>query len=122
MLPRSVDTLSSYGTDVVHVADRSGRRTLLAAPRVGDSHGTLGPGESLKSQVTPGSWTLKLSATRARTYDVRATLAGLGRTWAPCRVEADGKRVPFAFHPHKRTMRFSANAAADGVVTVTACR
>src|SRR5262249_28667484 len=77
MLPTSVDPLGSCGNAVGHLAGRSGRRTLLAAPRVGGSHGTLGPGESLTSLVTPRTWTIKLSATQARTYDVRATLAGL---------------------------------------------
>ncbi|MBO0845667.1 MAG: glycoside hydrolase family 31 protein, partial [Nocardioides sp.] len=122
LLPRSVDTLSDYGRRVVHLADRAGRRTLLAAPRSGESDHTLGPGESLTSRVTRNGWTLRLSATRARTYDVRATLVGLSPTWKPCRAEADGKRVPFVYHPGRRVLRFAADAAAEGVVRVTACR
>ena len=121
MLPKSVDTLSDYGDGTVRLADRAARRTLLAAPRAGLSHGTLGPGESLTSKVTDGAWTLGLSASRARTYDVRATLSGIGRTWMPCRVVADGHRVPFDYFPDRRVLRFAAGVAADGVVRVTAC-
>ena len=95
MLPRTVDTLSDYGTGVVHLADQDGRRTLLAAPVAGTSHGTLGPDETLTSQATGAAWTLQLDASRARTYDMqRDPRRASRRTWEPCRVEADGQKVP----------------------------
>jgi alpha-glucosidase (family GH31 glycosyl hydrolase) len=122
MLPKSVDTLSDYGDDIVHLTDRAGRRTLLAAPVLGESDGTLGPAEALTSRVTRGAWTLRLDASQARRYDVRATLAGLGAGWKPCGIEADGHRVPFEYRAHRRVLRFAADVAADGEVVVTACR
>lgn len=122
LLPRSVDTLSHYGEGVVKLADREHRRTLLAAPAAGASAGTLGAGETLASTVTGRTWTLELEASQGRTYDVRATLAGLGRGWTPCTVEADGVEVPFTFAKHRRVLSFTADVAVDGVVRVTACR
>ena len=120
MLPTSVQTLSDYGDGVVDLGDRAGRRTLLAAPAPGESRGTLGPGETLTSRVSTRSWTLRLDATRARTYDVRATLAGLDRSWVPCGVAADGQEVPFRYGESRRLLRFSAEHAA-GEIRVTAC-
>ena len=122
MVPKSVDTLSEYGDDVVHLSDRADRRILLAAPVVGTSNGTLGPDESLTSAATRGAWTLQLDASQARSYDVRATLAGLGKDWKPCKVVADGARVPFKYRAGRQVLRFAADVAADGVVRVTACR
>ncbi|WP_296605496.1 TIM-barrel domain-containing protein [Nocardioides sp.] len=122
LLPRDVDTLSAYGEGVIGVADRAARRTLLAAPRTGAWQGTLGPGEGLRSQATGRAWTLRVAADQARRYDVRATLAGLDPDWRPCRVEADGHRVPFEYAGSRRVLRFSASIAATGGVRVTACR
>ncbi len=122
LLPRDVDTLSDYGDGVVRVADRSTRRTLLAAPRTGAWQGTLGPGETLRSEVTGRVWTLRVAAGEARTYTVRATLAGLDPDWQPCRVEAGGHEVPFEYAGSRRVLRFSAAIAATGEVRVTGCR
>ena len=122
LLPTSVDTLSDYGDDVVHLGDRADRRTLVAAPVAGEERGTLGPGESLESVATARSWTLAVDADRARTYDVQATLAGLDRDWTPCRVEADGRQVPYRYDRADRVLRFSAAAPADGRIQVLACR
>ena len=122
LLPRTVNTLSEYGDDVEGVADNADRRTLIAAPVTGRSAGTLGPGETLSSQVTSAAWTLRLDASTARTYDVQATLSGLGRDWRPCGIFADGQEVPFTFRAGQRVLLFSAATAAAGVVRVTACR
>ncbi|ABL80477.1 glycoside hydrolase, family 31 [Nocardioides sp. JS614] len=122
LLPRGVDTLSDYGDGIVRLADRAARRTLLAAPRSGTWRGALGPGETLRSEVTRGSWTLRLDAADARTYAVRATLAGLDPAWRPCEVRADGARVRFEYAPGRQVLRFSAGPAAGGEVRVSACR
>ena len=122
MLPTSVDTLSDYGDDVVHLGDRADRRTLLAVPVAGSTRGTLGVGESLTSQVTRRSWSLQVDATVPRTYDVQAALTGLDRSWRPCRVEADGQQVDFTYDRADRVLRFSADLAAAGRVSVVACR
>ncbi len=121
LLPKTVDTLSDYGTGVVRLDDETDR-TLLAAPEAGKSRSTLGPDEKLTSTVTRGAWTLQLFASQARTYDVRATLAGLDREWTPCGVEVAGESVPFEYSAGRRVLEFSADVAADGVVKVTACR
>ncbi|WP_141012837.1 TIM-barrel domain-containing protein [Nocardioides sambongensis] len=123
MLPRSVDTLSEYGEDVEGLVDLTDaeRRVLLAAPRNGETRGTLGPDESYTSTVSRDGWTLGLAASQDRTYDFRATLAGVGRTWTPCRVEVGGKRVPFSYRPARRVLQFAATVPADGEVRVTTC-
>jgi len=122
MLPTSVDTLSDYGDDVVHLGDRADQRSLVAAPVAGEHRSTLGPGESVESTATARSWTLTLDADRARTYDVQATLAGLDRDWKPCSVQADGQQVPYDYDRADRVLRFSAAAPADGRIQVLACR
>ena len=122
LLPRGVDTLSDYGDGVVRLADRAARRTLLATPRAGTWRGALGPDETLRSEVTRGSWTLRFTAGETRTYAVRATLAGLDPAWRPCRVEADGHRMPFEYAPSRRLLRFTGAVATDGEVRVSACR
>ena len=94
--------------------------SAAAAPAAGGSRGTLGPGETLTSRVDGRTWTLRLDAARPRTYDLRATLAGLDRSWTPCRVEVDGDRVPFAYHEARRYLRVTA-PVVDGVIRVTAC-
>ncbi|GAA4377618.1 TIM-barrel domain-containing protein [Nocardioides caricicola] len=123
MLPRTVDTLSEYGdgTGIGALADAAGRRTLLAAPVAGTSRGTLGPDETLTSQVRSGAWTVRLDGAQARTYDLRATLTGLAPSWTPCRVEADGAKVPFDYDAASRVLTLSAGLAADGVLRVVAC-
>lgn len=124
MLPRTVDTLSEYGvgTGVDDLSDAAARRTLLAAPVAGSSRGTLGPDETLASQVKGGAWTLRLDAARGRTYDMQATLAGLAPSWQPCRVQADGRKVRFEYDAATRVLTFRADLAADGVLRVTGCR
>ncbi|WP_395693139.1 TIM-barrel domain-containing protein [Nocardioides sp.] len=122
LLPRSVDTLSDYGDEVVHVGDREGQRGLVAAPAPGVHQGTLGTGESLTSQVTSRAWTVSLDAVQARRYAVQATLAGLPESWAPCAVEADGHRTDFRYDRARRVLRFTADVGAQGAVRVLACR
>lgn len=123
MLPRTVDTLSEYdGAGIERLADRADRRTLLAAPAPGRSHGTLGPGEQLTSTVTDAAWTIALDAGRARRYDVQATLAALPEGWEPCAVEAGGRRVRFDFDADRRVLELSAKLGAHGTLRVTACR
>ena len=119
MLPRGVDTLSDYGTDL---ADAAHRRTLLAAPASGSWRGPLGPGETMRSTVGGRTWTLTLDAARERTYDLQATLAGLDPGWVPCRVEADGERVDFSYRAGRQVLRVKTHLAADGMLRVTACR
>lgn len=122
MLPNTVDTLSSYGDDVEHLSDHEDERGLLAAPAKGSSRGTLGPGESLTSRVTDGAWALTLEATRARTYDVRATLAALNPSWTPCEVQVDGDEVDFEYAAGTRVLSFSASSGERGEVRVVACQ
>lgn len=121
MLPKTVDTLSDYGDGVTDLQDEAGRRILLAAPRVGTTDGTLGPDETLTSEVTGNTWTLRVAASRARSYDVRAMLAGLDAGWTPCTVEVDGQSVPFEYDAERDVLRFTADLATDGQVVVTAC-
>ncbi len=131
MLPSSVDTLSEYGGGaVVRLADRTDERGLVAVPKRGKRSATLGPGESLTSRATKKVWTLKLDAEQARTYDVKANLAGLvkkaqkkkGKDWRPCSVTADGSPAAFTYNRKKGVLRVTAELGAQGRLKVTACR
>lgn len=122
MLPRTVDTLSGYGRGLQHLAAAARRRTLLAAPATGRSKQVLGSGETLTSRFAGRTWTLRLSARGARRYDVQATLSGLGRSWTPCGVTADGRHVRFGYETATRVLTFSARVARAGTIRVTSCR
>ncbi|MGB0099860.1 MAG: TIM-barrel domain-containing protein [Nocardioides sp.] len=125
MLPRTVDTLSEYGKDVeglVDLTDEDGRRILLAAPRAGSWSGPLGAGETMSSTVTKRAWKLEVDADQDRTYAVKATLAGMDKSWKPCRVVAGGEEISFSYFKGRRVLQFSAPVGAEGTVRVTACR
>ena len=78
MLPKSVDTLSDYGDGVTDLGDEAGSRVLLAAPAAGTTVGTLGPDETLTSEVAGNTWTLQVAASQ-RPVLRRARDAGRAR-------------------------------------------
>jgi alpha-glucosidase (family GH31 glycosyl hydrolase) len=67
LLPDDVDSLSPYAPELPD------RRHILAFPRV-DWAGALGPDHWGRSEVLGDSWTLELSASSTRTWDVSAWL------------------------------------------------
>jgi hypothetical protein len=95
LLPADVDTLAPYGgRGVVRLRDRLGRMDLLAFPR-GRSSARMGPGrERLRSREGRAGWTLRVLGTRARSYRLQASLAGLRRPLEPRSVSLGGRPLP----------------------------
>lgn len=127
LLPADVQTLSTYGAgdpSIVHLADRSAARRLLAFPR-GTSDGALGPdGERWTSIEGARSWTLRLDGSRSRAYDIQAALGALTRSWNPCRVTLAGRALPAsAWHwdTDRRVLRITATLRR-GTITASTCR
>lgn len=95
LLPADVQTLSNYGTGVVHLRDRDDRRTLLAWPAPGEAGGTaaIADGATVRSRVAPtGDWVLDVTQTRGRRLDLQVALPA-----RPCRLLAAGSAVPFHY-------------------------
>jgi len=92
LLSPDVQTLTSYGTNVVRLADRQGELRLLAWPH-GTTRGALGPGERWESHEGRGRWSLRVSGRRTRVYRLQASLATLRRPLVPCRVTASGRTL-----------------------------
>jgi sulfoquinovosidase len=108
MLPADIDTLAPYGKgdpEVVRLADRRGRLTLLAFPR-GRSVSALGPAGQAISTESGAGWTLRLEGKPDTAYTVRASLGTLRNGLEPCSVTADGE--PLA----RSAWRFDASADA----------
>ncbi|MDX6698778.1 MAG: hypothetical protein QOE65_2175 [Solirubrobacteraceae bacterium] len=100
LLSADVDTLAPYGgRELVHLADREDRLTLLAFPR-GRWRGTMFEGEALASaesrHIARRGWTLRIDGARRRTYSIEASLATLRRPFVPCVVRAGTRALPRA--------------------------
>ena len=127
LLPADVDTLADYGagSDVVRLADRDDRRVLLAFPGPKWS-GPLGPGERLEARSEDDRWTLDVRSKTARTYELHASLAGLGDSdmnrFEPCSLTADGEPVPFTHDATTRVVRADVALPGDGTITIEACQ
>lgn len=103
LLPADVQTLSSYGSGVVHMGDRDGVRTLLAWPGRGEPRGTTALADDARATSrtsSSGTWTLRLAQRRTRTIALQVALAR-----RPCALTVDGRRVAFTY--------------ADGVLVAT---
>jgi hypothetical protein len=92
LLSPDVQTLTTYGRGVVHLADREGERRLLAWPR-GASAAPLGPGERVGSLERRRSWTLTFRGQRTRTYRLQASLGAMKRSFRPCAITVRGRRL-----------------------------
>jgi len=106
MLPADIDTLAPYGKrdpEVVRLADRRKRLTLLAFPR-GRTTSALGAtGRAISSESRNG-WTLDIRGKPGTRYTLRASLGTLRRKLAPCAVELDGLELP------RRAWRYARDA------------
>ncbi|MEO6627364.1 MAG: TIM-barrel domain-containing protein [Aquihabitans sp.] len=122
LLPADVDTLAPYGAaDVVRLRDRDEQRTLLAFPGT-DWSGPLGPGETMRSTSTKTDWTLAIDGANARTYELQASMIGLGAGFKPCKVSVHDKPIEFRFDDTTGVLRSSVAMGASGSITVAACR
>lgn len=95
LLPADVQTLSSYGSGVVRLGDRAGKRTLLAWPLRGAPSSTtsLAPDATARSAATAsGGWLLGVHQARRRTIDLRVALAR-----RPCRLSVNGRPVGYRY-------------------------
>jgi len=92
LLPADVQTLTDYGTGVVHLGDRSRELRLLAFPR-GRTRTSLGPGESVRSVVGKTGWRLRFTGKRRRLYRLQASLGVLERPYRPCAVRIGSHRT-----------------------------
>ncbi len=108
LLPPDVDTLARYGdrSTSISLGERERRRVLLAFPR-GSSSAALEDGGTLRSLERPGEWSLTVRSSRARTWEIQASLGTLHNRLRPCRVSAARRpRAALAVRP--------AHARADG--------
>ena len=94
LLPADVQTLSDYGSGVVHLSDRRDERALLAWPEHGRSS-TAAPTADARvssSLQGDGSWVLQVRQRRSRTFDLQVALQR-----RPCALLVNGKRHKFSY-------------------------
>jgi alpha-glucosidase (family GH31 glycosyl hydrolase) len=123
LLPPDVDTLAPYGdrSASISLGERERRRVLLAFPR-GSSSAALEDGGALRSVERPGEWSLTVRSSRARTWEIQASLGTLRNRLRPCRVSARGGRVE-RWRFDRRTRLLTATLSARrGTLTARACR
>ena len=123
LLPPDVDTLARYGdrSTSISLGERERRRVLLAFPR-GSSSAALEDGGTLRSLERPGEWSLTVRSSRARTWEIQASLGTLHNRLRPCRVSARGGRVQ-RWRFDRRTRVLTATLSArDATLTARACR
>jgi hypothetical protein len=114
LLDPDVQTLTGYGTGVVHLADRAGRMSLVGWPVRGESRTSLGPGESARVRIGR-SLVLRIHGHRTRRYAVQLSLAAAPRRVRPCRHAA--------YDPRTRVLRFRWRTRSGRVVLAAArCR
>jgi sulfoquinovosidase len=95
LLPSDVDTLSDYGSGVVHLGDRPDKRALLAWPAKGLPPAAAQPTDD--SGVKSGmhkdkSWVLKVTQKRRTTLDLQVALPK-----KPCAFTVNKKKRPFTY-------------------------
>lgn len=119
MLPADVETLSDYGSGVVHLADRLDRMHLIAFPS-GSSSAALGAGsERVTSTEAKRKWTLKISGNRSRTYTIDAGLGALKAPLKVCSVAVNGSKLPatdWNFSSASKTLRATITTTRATVV------
>jgi alpha-glucosidase (family GH31 glycosyl hydrolase) len=117
LLPADVQTLSTYGSGVVHMRDRDGRRTLLAWPLPGAPASTtsLADDATARSEPTPGGgWLLRIDQTRSRAIVLQAALST-----RPCRLLVNGR--PARFHYASGVLSATVRIASGDVRAVPTC-
>lgn len=123
MISPDVQTLSDYGTGVVHLSDRLDRMRLLAFPS-GKSSAAVGDGsERVTSVEGRGTWTLAINGGRERTYTIDAGLGALKRPLKACSVESNGVKLPtsaWSFDGTARTIHVTVTATRAKIV-VSGC-
>ena len=111
LLPADVDTLSDYGSGVVHLKDRRNAMTLLAFPR-GTSTSRFDATGAVKSVERHRKWKLTIRSDRARAFTVRATLWSLRKPFRPRSVRLHGRRLHFSFRGGVLTFKAKVRSGA----------
>jgi alpha-glucosidase (family GH31 glycosyl hydrolase) len=117
LLPADVQTLSAYGSGVVHLRDRASQRTLLAWPLPGSpgSTGSLATDAVVRSTSTSGGgWLLRVHQARTRTIELRVALSS-----RPCRLLV-GER-PVGFHYAAGVLDATVRLASGTIRVVMRC-
>jgi hypothetical protein len=118
LLPADVQTLSPYGSGVVHLGDRASQRTLLAWPLPGApaSTASLAADAMVQSTATPGGgWQLRVRQARRRTLDLQVALAR-----RPCRLLVNGQ--PVGFHYRAGMLDATVGLVNGTIRAVTRCQ
>ena len=125
LLVPDVDTLADYGggKKQVRLADRANRLDLLAFP-YGRISATLADGGRLVSRDRGDRWVLSVTAKRATTYRLQASLTTLKKPFTPCRVAFAGRPLArsawgYSARTGVLTARF---AGTRGRLVVGACQ
>jgi hypothetical protein len=117
LLPADVQTLSDYGSGVVHLRDRPTRRTLLAWPLAGapDSTASLADDATAHSRATQdGGWLLMIHQSRTRTIRLQVALSA-----RPCLLLVNGRPARFGYTAG--VLRATVTLADGSVRAVTRC-
>ncbi len=116
-LPSDVETLTSYGKGVVHLADRDRRRTLLAWPKRGGSgEAQATPRARVRSGLGAGNrWTLRVKQEKRRRFDLQVAMPA-----KPCALVLKGRRQRFAYADG--VLRASVRMGTGTLVARTRCR
>ncbi len=116
LLPADVQTLTEYGTGVVHLRDRTRRRTLLAWPRRGGSgEAQPTPRARVRSGLgTGGRWTLRVRQEVRRRFDLQVAMPT-----KPCAFVLGGRRQRFRYAGG--VLRASVRMGSGTLVARTRC-
>jgi alpha-glucosidase len=127
LLPSTVDTLASYGSDstdgedeVVRLDEIGKRLHLLAFPR-GESTSPFGESGLLDSRETEDGWELTMSGARGYKIELEASLSTLEKTLRPCQVLLNGHplgRGRWSVETEVLTARFLGNREVNRLTVV----
>jgi sulfoquinovosidase len=122
LLPADVETLTGYGSGLVHLGDRAGRLVLLGWPGTGVSRAKLDTGESISLRERGRRLDLRVHGRRTRRLAFQLSLTALPRAMRPCSVHARGGRVSdWRFDRATKVLRMNVRVRS-GVAVVAPCR
>jgi sulfoquinovosidase len=117
LLPADVQTLSDYGTGVVHLRDRTHQRALIAWPVPGLPASQAAPADdaSVRSGMHGrATWVLRVHERLRRRFDLQVALPQ-----RPCRVTAAGRPVRLRYA--RGVLRASVSIGSGAIVAHGRC-
>jgi hypothetical protein len=131
LLPSTVDTLASYGSDsrggedeIVRLDEIGKRLHLLAFPH-GDSTSPFGENGLLGSHETADGWELTMSGAKGYEIELEASLSTLAQALQPCQVLLNGHPLAprqWSVENEVLTVRFRANRETNRLTALEHCR